>query len=318
VSELTRLRPTEGAVSRLRPTEGAVSRLRPTEGAIPLRPLTFGELLDAAVALLRTRAWPLVGVGVLLAVIEQALLFPLRSFADQDISMLPATGRLNQFAALMIGGFTTEAMVISTLAALAAGQAGPALLGRFAPMRRPLRRGSIAVVVVAVGIVAAITTTPFLLLEPLQVLGFFVAGICTLAAWPLPYGLIGLAAPAVVVEHRGPGSALVRSLRLAGRAGMRAAFIRVLGWSSWTVARLALILATRALVSLIWGDLPSSTWDRVLLAAAALVVNAVAYPVLGCLDVVLLLEGRMRSEGLDIALRWAMRRGMTPSLEAPR
>jgi hypothetical protein len=57
--------------------------------------------------------------------------------------------------------------------------------------------------------------------------------------------------------------------------------------------------------------------DRLVLAGAAAVLNTIAYAVLACLDVVLLLEGRMRTEGLDIALRWALRRGVAVSLAAP-
>ena len=51
-----------------------------------------------------------------------------------------------------------------------------------------------------------------------------------------------------------------------------------------------------------------------------LVVNALAYPVLGCLDVVNHLETRMRTEGLDIALRRSLRRGVATdaALAVPR
>jgi hypothetical protein len=295
-----------------------LTRGRSIEGAVPLRPLTVGELLDGALTLLRTRWWRLVGLGVALAVLEQALLYPLRSMADQDLSMLPAGGQLTAFTALLIAGFGTEAMVISTLAGVAAPYGGRALLGRFAPPRPPARVGAVIVVVLVAGFVVAASAAPFLLLEPLQVFGLVVAPMLFLFTWPLPYGLVGLAAPAVVIEGRGPGAALGRSLRIAGRDFLRAALIRVLGYLSWALVRFGLIIGTIALVSVVWGNLPSSTWDRVLLATAAVVVNAVAYPVLGCLDVMLLLEGRMRSEGLDIALRWALRRGVAPSLAAPR
>ena len=56
------------------------------------------------------------------------------------------------------------------------------------------------------------------------------------------------------------------------------------------------------------------------LGAAALVVNAIAYPVLGCLDVMLLLESRMRTEGLDITLRRTLTRSVATeaTLQAPR
>src|SRR5690606_23262700 len=47
-------------------------------GVLPLRPLTVGELLDAAVSLLRARGPLLIGLGVAAAALEQLVLFPYR------------------------------------------------------------------------------------------------------------------------------------------------------------------------------------------------------------------------------------------------
>ena len=109
----------------------------------------------------------------------------------------------------------------------------------------------------------------------------------------------------------------MRALRLSLRDSLRAVFVRGIGYISWMLVRVGLIVAATGLLAYLEISLPSSTWDRVALAGAALVVNAVAYPVLGCLDVIVLLEIRMRTEGLDIGLRWALRRGVKPSLDAP-
>jgi hypothetical protein len=176
------------------------------------------------------------------------------------------------------------------------------------------------IALVAMLVSAAATTVPFLVvLEPLQDGGFAAAGLLVAILWPLPYGLIGLAAPAAVIEQRGPGSALLRSVRLASRDTLRAVWIQLLGWLSWMLIRLALVLATIALVELIFTS-PSPTVDNIVLAGAAVLVNAVAYPVLGCLDVMLLLEGRMRTEGLDIVLRRTLARGVATdaTLQVPR
>jgi hypothetical protein len=166
--------------------------------------------------------------------------------------------------------------------------------------------------------VAVFVSPLFEWIDGLQIFAIWFSWFFGFLLWALPYGLLGLAAPAVVVERRLPLSGLARSLRLSLRDGMRAVFIRGVGYASWVSVRIGLLIATIALVSAIAGNLPSSTWDRVVIAGAALIVNAIAYPVLGCLDVIVLLETRMRTEGLDIALRWAMRRGVAPSLEAPR
>ena len=289
-------------------------------GVVPLRPLTIGELLDGAIAVLRTRPWRLVGIGALFAVIEQLVLYPLRSLADLDSSLLPATGRLSEYGLMVVAGFATEAVIIATLAAIAARRSGRVLLGRFAPAAPQIRWGGVVVIVTVAGVVAAGSVVWFpVVMDLLQTAGFPVAWTLAIALWAIPYGLLGLAAPALVVESRGPWSALGRSLRLASRDGLRAVWVRVLGYLSWALVRIGLIIAVVTLLALVWGgSLPSSTWDRVAMAAAAVIVNAVAYPVLGCLDVMLLLEGRMRTEGLDISLRWALRRGVAGSLEAPR
>jgi hypothetical protein len=53
--------------------------------------------------------------------------------------------------------------------------------------------------------------------------------------------------------------------------------------------------------------------DNLLMAAVFFIVNALAYPMLACLDPVLHLEARMRTEGVDIALRRALDQGIDPT-----
>ena len=279
-------------------------------GALPLRPLTTGELLDGAVVLLRARPVRLIGLGVLLALAEQAVLFPLRTLARQDISLFPGTGRLEEFGVLVVAGFGTEALIIAILGGVAAREGPRALLGRAAPPRPALRPVSLAVAAAVAMVVCAAAAFPFLVvLEPLQTAGFVLAVMMAAIVWPIPYGLVGLAAPAVVLERRGPFSALWRSMRLASRDALRAVWIRVLGYAAWLIIRLALTTATITLVE-IFGTSPSETTDRLLLAGTAVLANALAYPMLGCLDVMLLLEARMRTEGLDISLRRTLARGV--------
>ena len=49
--------------------------------ALPMRVMTVGETLDAATALLRIRALPLLALAAVLAGAEQAVLAPLRAAA---------------------------------------------------------------------------------------------------------------------------------------------------------------------------------------------------------------------------------------------
>ena len=289
-------------------------------GALPLRPLTTGELLDAAVVLLRTRAGKLIGLGALLAFAEQAILFPLRRLADVDDSFLPGEDLLAQFGVLIVVGFATEALCIALLGGVASAEAPRALLGTAAPRARRSRLGSVIVVGLVAALICAASAWTFLVLPvPLEVLGLVLAVMATFVIWPFAYGLVGLAAPAVVIDELSPVRALPRSVRLAARNVMRAMWIRDLGYLVWLLIRLGLSLATIAVVGIFYSS-PSATVDNLLMGGTWLIVNALAYPVLGCLDVALHLEARMRTEGLDIALRRSLRRGVATdsALAVPR
>ena len=146
-----------------------------------------------------------------------------------------------------------------------------------------------------------------------------VAGVAMFAAalagplWFIAYGLLGLAVPAVVLDRLGPGRALWRGAALACRAGLRAGAIRVLGYIAWLAVRVA--LGVGALAALDALQLGGAEWTAPMSALAWLLVNTVAYPTLACLDAVLHLETRMRTEGLDILLSRASHHGtLTPAL----
>lgn len=280
-------------------------------GVLPLRPLTVGELLDAAVTLLRTRGPLLVGLGVAAAALEQALLFPLRRLANVDIYNLPVgEDRWPAWALLVVVGFATEAAIIAALAAPAARAAPRAVLGRVAPRPEPVARPLLAtalvvpVVAVACGLVIA---TSFL--WPVT---YFLLAFVTVPLWIWVYGSLGLAVPAVVIDRRGPFAAIGRSIALSSRGFLRTMRVRVLAYLSWFLIRLAWGYGVIALVELVYTP-PSNAGDNLVMAGIYLAVNAIAYPTLACLDAVLLLEARMRTEGLDIALRRSLHRGTDPA-----
>jgi hypothetical protein len=262
--------------------------------------MSTGELLDSAWALLATRSRSLLGVGFVLALVEQLALFPLRSLADVTYGVFPHEDRLSWYAVLLLVGFGTELAAVAVCGAIAAGTAPRALLGSAAPTLRRAPVGRIAVLVVllvVLGTVAAVIP---------------VGGL-------LVYLLFGLAVPVVVIEDAGPGRALLRSFRLSSQAALRAGWIRLLGWSAWFLIRLATGLGGWYALSLLI-DTGVAWRDHLVQGLAWLLINTVAYPVLGCLDAMLLLETRMRTEGLDIALRRTLHRGTAPItvLAAPR
>jgi hypothetical protein len=267
---------------------------------LPLRPLTVGELLDAAVTLLRAHGRVLLPIAAVLAAAEQALLAPLRRSADaQPPAYLPDSDLLGWYWLLLAVGAATEMTIIVLLGGLASRAAAASVLGQPAPARRLLdprgaRWGRVAVVA---GVAGA------------AMFGAALAG----PAWFAVYALLGLAAPAVVLDRLGPGRALVRSAGLACRAGLRAGGVRVLGYLAWLAIRVALGFGAVAALDALSLDRPQ--WTGLLSAAAWLLVNTLAYPTLACLDAVLHLETRMRTEGLDILLSRARHHGrLAPEL----
>ncbi len=98
---------------------------------------------------------------------------------------------------------------------------------------------------------------------------------------------------------------------MVARGRLRPGGIRLLGYLAWYSIRLALAVGGMAALRLIV-HLPGETWATLASMAGWVIVNTVAYAVLGCLDAVLHLENRMRVEGLDLALGRALRRGVPP------
>ncbi len=283
---------------------------------LPLRPLTTGELIDSAVGLLRLRAPVMLGLGFVLAAAEQLALYPLRRLADVglqrlgiDIHYWPADDRWAEWMLLVAVGFATEAVVIALLGAPASVGALRAVLGPAAPPWR-VRDRMVAVSVVAV--VAGLGCGLAVLTGYGWPWSYFLLIPVTLMLWAVVYGLVGLAVPAVVVDRLGPGRALLRSVRLSVRGGMRALRVRSLAYLSWFLVRLAWGTGVLWLIGLFYIP-PDTRGDVLLLSAVFLAVNTLAYPVLASLDAVLHVAARVRSEGLDIALRRALVRGEDPT-----
>jgi hypothetical protein len=260
----------------------------------PLRPMTLGELLDAAMALLRRRAVPLLCAAVVLAAAEQFALGPLRTAQHVSAPYFgPDRGHFGGWWTLVAFGFAFEAAIITLLAGYASAAAESALLGRGVSDRalwrrvRPFATGTVAVLVGAVCGVAAF-------------LGFL--------PWLFAFGLLGLAAPALVIDRAAnPFTALGRSAALAARSGLRGCWVLLAGYLTWFAVRFALGAGWTAVVSALTGSWPQ--WMTWLSPAAWALANTVAYAALACVCAVLLLETRIRTEGLDLSIARARSRG---------
>lgn len=299
---------------RSRESRGRAVSQTGTRGVLPLRPLTVGELLDAAVSLLRVRWRLLVGWGVAAAAVEQAVLFPLRRLADVDAAYYPPDDRWETWTLLVVVGFATEAAIIAAVGFPAGRLALRALLGSAAPASEPAIRpaSGVAPVAAASGVLVGLVVAPLLWWQPPNLLGLLGWSTLVFPIWMWVYGSVGLAVPAVVIDRLDPVRAAGRSVVLAHRGFLRTARVRVLAYLAWFLLRLAWGLGVLTLISLIYTS-PSSTVDNVLMAVIYLAANALGYPALACLDAVLHLEARMRTEGVDIALRRALDQGRDPA-----
>ncbi|WP_431882618.1 hypothetical protein [Micromonospora gifhornensis] len=255
---------------------------------LPNRPLTVGELLDSAVLLLRGHLGALLPLAGALALVEQLLLLPLRSAVgvDPPLWWTLSMSSLGPFLVLLAIGAATEAMIITLLGNPAARAAGNALVGRPTSMRdllrpRGARWGATLLLCPVVGVTMLLASLPG-------------------PTWFLGFALLGGVAPALALDRLRPLRAPIRSVDLALRVGGRAAGLRLLGYLVWWLLR----------VGLAWGmftglsslNLIAAGWAVAVAMLLWAAVNMVGYAGLACLDAVLHLETRIRTEGLDIHL----------------
>ena len=287
--------------------------------SLPMRPLTTGELLDSAVAVLRRRPVRLLGIGLALAGAEQAVLFPLRHHLLTDAhDYTEVLFRPSTFMALVLliaVGLGCEAGIVALLGAVAARPARDLLVADLPGMESMVVGGRRPVAAVALsGIIGVAGFLTFYLGGVPWVLWFMLTGLITPTLMTDAYARAG-AAP----RRIGVARAFGRGVALAARSGVRAGRIRLFGYLIWWGIRLLIAYAgTFALAGLL--ELSSDTAVNVLGYVLWTGINAVAYAMIACLDATLHLETRMRIEGLDIMLSRALRRGLPidAALAVPR
>ncbi|TDC30579.1 hypothetical protein E1211_23930 [Micromonospora sp. 15K316] len=255
---------------------------------LPHRPLTVGELLDSAVLLLRAQARVLVPIALVLAAAEQFLVLqPLRLAAGTVPPIWwMSGGSFGTYWLLLAAGAATEAMIIMLLGNPAARAGAAALLGRTTlpgEVLRPAggRWGGTALFMLVVGVL------------------MYAAAFCG-PLWFVGFALLGALAPALVVDRVPLPRVLSRATALATRAGLRAGMIRLLGYLGWWILRVG--LASGIILGLPRLGLIDDYWALPVALLVWAAVNGVAYPALACLDAVLHLETRIRTEGLDLLL----------------
>lgn len=257
-------------------------------GALPLRAMLQGELLDTAVVLFRVRALPLLLIAAPLLAIEQVVLW----FAGAR--SLDGFSHFTDWWRVMAALLACETVIVGLLGAYAGAAAGPALLGRKVSHRalfRPMRLFPALVTMILLAVVAA----------PGAYFG--------LIGWIAVHGFLGLAGVALVIDRPGwPFGALGRSVVLASRLGWRGFWARQWGFLLWLGIRVALAIGP---ITFLWKFGLSAVGyfgDWLVLAMWGL-AGTVSCAALACYDAVVLIDTRIRVEGLDIAVRRALANG---------
>ncbi|MDR6175633.1 hypothetical protein QE364_000250 [Nocardioides zeae] len=307
------------------PDRGPV--LDPQPGPVPLRPLGLGDVLDAALTIVRRAPGPTVGPGLVVAAL--ALLVPtaLVVLLDGLGGRLPrGDGASASVAALLESGVVVVAngalSFIGTvlLTGVVAHVVHAAATGHLLSLEEAWRRtrgrrwamlgASVgltlvlgvllaAAVAAAVAVGAVVDVGLFLLLCLLGVPLLLVA-----ASW-FTVRLTVYVVPAIALERTGVVAGVRRGFRLS-----RGGFLR-----SWGVLVLASIVAGVATTLLavplfLVGELAPRAGGgagevvaTVALVAAAVVPPALAAPYLAAVIAVLYLDRRIRTEGYDVTLR---------------
>lgn len=261
-------------------------------GTLPLRAIMAGEVLDTAVVLFRERALPLLLIAAPLQALEQIAVW------HAGAPLLDGYAAFTVWWRVIATVLACDAVIVLLLGAYAGAATVPALIGEKVGHRALLKR-----------------TRPLPLLATVL--------LPALAAWPGAYfglvgliavsGFLGLAGVALVIDRAGwPFGALGRSIVLVTRPGLRGLFNRIFGFLIWLVVRLALAIGP---ILFLWqAGLVANGYlgDWPVLAVWGL-AGTVSCAALACLDAVTLIDTRIRSEGLDIALRRALTNGTDPA-----
>jgi hypothetical protein len=273
-------------------------------GGIPLRPLSFGEILGGAAGMFRRNPRSILAVSALFVTLQQVLVvaaqlltrdIPTRIELASGSTQLSTVGSLGAVLGLVasaVVGAVLTGMIVVFVAEDMLGQR----LGVGDVWRRVRPR---LVALIAVSLLAGV----------LSVLGLFllvVPGAILWSAW-------ALTTPAMLLERLGPFQALRRSWRLAWPDILRVFLIRLVAFLL-ALLILYVIAAPFALVGVLIADSGTATADdqaSTLVLAFAVVGSVlggiIAKPFGAGVLALLYVDRRMRAEGLDVALELQLR-----------
>jgi hypothetical protein len=261
---------------------------------VPLRPMSWGDLLDGGFNVLRARPRIVLGlaavfvvpVQVIVAYFNRNALEDLNTLVDQTLSNAgarPEGGVGNPWASIFgtVGTSLGQALIGASLALLVvAWYSGEQPDGREVLRRLKPRFWSLS--------------GAWLVIHLLEVAGWFTLGIATLVVMTLYL----VAAPAIAVEGLGPFKGMSRASSLASPR-----FWPVLGFAVLSGIVASVLGQVLGLLPQILGLVLGPDFGWIALAVGAIITQMVSATVVGASTALLYLDLRIRREGMDVA--WA-------------
>jgi hypothetical protein len=260
-------------------------------GTLPLRAMLYGELLDTAVVLFRQRALPLLLLALPLQALEQIAVWV------AGAPMIDGFASRGQWWRVIATVLACDSVIVLLLGAYAGAAAVPALLGREVPAKDLFTR---------------MRPLPLLVTALLPIVLAWPAAYFGLIGLVVLYAFLGLSGAVLTIDRaRWPFGALWRSAVMVVRHGRTGFPGRLFAFLLWMVVRVALAIGP---ILFLWqfglvADGYFGDWPVLVMWGLA---GTVSCAVLACFDVVVLIDMRIRSEGLDIAVRRAVAAGADP------
>lgn len=284
----------DGGVSDEPPVATRARRL-----PVPLRPMTTSDLLDGGFAILKNRPAAVFGACALvivpLRVVEAVLQRNALSNSSLNIFFSDTSATSSSRSAVASGGDVLAVyagLLIGTLAVYFAGAIIARMVSAWYAGGDLSASETLKRVFKASPIIVAVW---FLLLIP-NAIGY--AGACV--GWFFVNPLFIVAVPVVMIEGVGPIKAISRSVQLVGR---RYLWVVLYGLALTTMAYFARNALT--LVPQFLGVTLPSPWNWIALSVGQTIVELIITPAVAGVAVLLYLDLRIRTEGLDIELKAA-------------
>ena len=320
-------------------------RTEPKPGVIPLRPLGLSELLDGAIAIVRTYPKVTLGLSAIVMTVTQLIRLVINAYYLPTLSGLttnlnsgspPDTGALTDFlgglAAAVGAGLIVSWLGVLVLTGMLTVVVGKAVLGEpitmgqaWSELRPRLLRllgvtlltalviSGLALGCLLPGLVAFAAGAPGVLSGLLVAAG----GLAAVALVAVAYVQLSLATPALVLERTSVRGALRRSRALVRHSWWRVAGILILA------AVVAGVLNSVLTVPFaifgggspfdLSGSGPDLGFGALLLSAiGAIIAGTIVQPFNAGVQALLYVDRRMRAEGLDVTLAEAAARRSVP------